>query len=147
MKDQAMNSIIERFNRLPWHDSGLLGLSIYRTGGDLRAHEVRMSVLMWEKEWDPQNRLVPRDIVFKDCAYLAADVFLLCKEMCSDAISHALCYETSDWKETVSQPSPMDPHQGGRGLEPFLHFSIDLCPPSGTIDILAMDFTLKATRP
>ena len=85
--------------------------------------------------------------MFRDCAYLAADAFLLAKEMCSDDIDNALCYETSDWKETVSQPSPGDLDPEGRGLEPFLHFSIDLCPPSGTIDILAMDFTVEATLP
>jgi len=82
------------------------------------------------------------EIVFEECAYMAADVYLAAKSLCADAISGAKCYETSSWKAAVSEPSPYDPIQGDRGFERFLHFSIGMIAPGGTIELLARDFKL-----
>ena len=63
--------------------------------------------------------------------------------MCADAISNAKCYESSDWKRDIAEPSPYDPIRGGRGFDDYLHFNVSMCPPGGTISILAMDFSLE----
>ncbi len=72
-----------------------------------------------------------------------ADVYLQARSMCADDISDAECCDSSDWKNTVSQPGPFDVIQGNRQLEKFLHFRISLCVPGGTINILAKDFSLE----
>lgn len=91
--------------------------------------------------------LTPFELTFNESAYIEADVYLHAKSMCSDDISNAECYESSNWKSTVSQPSPYDVVQGGRGLEQFLHFNISMCAPGGTINILAKNFSLEMKTP
>jgi hypothetical protein len=129
-------STIRRFQSVQWHDSKLVGLCFYRAGDEDR---VKLSLELQGRD----GSLTPAEITFKESAYIEADVYLRAKSMCSDDIAGAECYESSDWKSTVSQPTAYDPIQGGRGLEPFLHFSISMCVPGGTIDILAKDFSLE----
>lgn len=136
MNVQMKNSAIQQFNGVQWHDSKLLGLSFYKAGGEDR---VKLSVELLGRD----GSLTPAEITFKESAYLQADVYLFAKSMCSDDISDAECYESSDWKSAVSQPSPYDVIQGGRGLEQYLHFSIRMCAPGGTINILAKDFSIE----
>ncbi len=137
MHDHEPNPILTRFNAVPWHDAALTALSISYTSEEEGAeNQVRLSVGL-----DEGAR--PVEVIFRDCAYIEADVYLACKTMCSDAIDDAVCYESSEWKDEVTAPGPYDPIQGGRGLDEYLHFSIYLCPPSGTIQILARDFSLE----
>src|SRR5436305_11300521 len=133
------NSTIERFNSLQWHDSKLVGLSFYKAGHEDR---VKLSLELLGRD----GSLTPTELIFKESAYIEADVYLKAKSMCSDDIAGAECYDLSKWKSTVSRPGAYDPIQGGRGLERFLHFSISMCVPGGTIDILAKDFSLDAGR-
>jgi hypothetical protein len=91
---------------------------------------------------ESDGSLTPNEIVFLGCAYVAVDVYSEAKSMCADDISGAECYESSEWKTAVSKPSPFDVIQGGRGFEEHLHFSVSLCPPGGTINVLAKDFVM-----
>jgi hypothetical protein len=127
------NSTTQRFNAIRWHDSKLVGLCFYRDGEEDR---VKISLELLGSD----GSLKPADIVFKESAYIEADVYLQAKSMCSDDISDAECLESSDWKNTVSQPGPYDVIQGNRGLGEFLHFRISMCVPGGTVNILAKDF-------
>jgi len=134
MSVQAMTTI-ERFDSLLWHDSKLVGVSFYKSDGEDR---MKLSLILIGEG----GMLSPVEVVFKECAYFSADVFLAAKSMCSDDISGAKCYESSDWKRAVSEPQPFDVIQGNRGLDQHLHFSISLIPPGGTINLLAKDFEL-----
>jgi hypothetical protein len=140
MNIQSMNSTIARFNAIQWHDSKLLGLCFYRSGVEERV-KVSLELL------GEGGVLTPAEIIFKECAYIGADVYLEAKSMCSDDISDAECRESSDWKNTVSEPGPYDVIRGDRRLEQFLHFRITMCVPGGTINILAKDFSLETKTP
>jgi hypothetical protein len=140
MNAQTIDTTIKRFNAIRWHDSKLVGLCIYRAEGDER---IRISLELLSAD----GALTPAEVTFGRCAYFDADVYLHAKSMCSDDISSAECCESSDWKSTVSRPSPYDVIQGGRRLEQFLHFRISMCVPGGTINILARDFSLETKAP
>jgi hypothetical protein len=139
MSVQMENLTVEKFNSIRWHDSKLLGFCLYKAEGEDR---VRLSLELLAAD----GSLTPAEIVFTDCAYFAADVYSEAKSMCADDISNAKCYESSDWKSMVSKPSPYDPIQGGRGFEEHLHFSVNMCPPGGTINVLAKDFSLESSK-
>lgn len=134
MSVQSMTTI-ERFNSLRWHDSKLVALCFYKFDGEDR---VKLSLELIGEN----GALIQAEMVFKECAYLATNVFLEAKSMCADDISGAKCYESSDWKRAVSEPQPIDVIRGNRGLDQHLHFSISLIPPGGTINLLAKDFEL-----
>lgn len=129
------NSTIERFNSLRWHDSKLVGFSIFKCDGEDRA---KLSLELLSED----RSLTPTEVIFKGCAYCQTDFYLAAKSMCADDISNAKCYESSDWKSIVSEPGPYDPIQGGRGFDGYLHFNVSMCPPGGTISILAKGFEL-----
>ncbi len=139
MPVELVNTTMQRFNSLFLHDSKLVGVSLFRVEEEDR---VELFVELLGKD----GSLTPAQIVFKECVYFQADFNLAAKLMCSDDISNAKCYESSDWKTMVSEPSPFDPIRGGRGFEGHLHFSVSMCPPSGTINILAKDFSLESSK-
>ena len=134
MRVQSMTTI-KRFNNIQWHDSKLVGLSLYKLEGGDR-------VKLFLELLGMDGTLRPAEIIFKECAYITADVYLETKSMCADDISGAGCCESSGWKTKVSEPSPFDVIQGNRRLAQYLHFSISLIPPGGTINILAKDFEM-----
>jgi hypothetical protein len=138
MSVQSLTTI-ERFNNLRLHDSKLVGLCFYKVEGEDR---IKLSLELLEKD----GSLNPAEMIFKECAYFEADVYLEAKSMCADDISGVECYESSDWKTSVSEPSPFDVILGGRGFEEHLHFSVSMCPPGGTINILARDFSLESSK-
>jgi len=131
------NSTVQRFNSIAWHDSKLVGLRFYRAGSE---EQVSVSLeLLGEGD-----ALTPAEIIFNESAYIEANVYLEAKRMCSDDISDGECYVSSAWKDTVLEPSPYDVIQGGRAdFEQYLHFQITLCPPGGTVNILAREFSLQ----
>lgn len=139
MTIQLENLIVQRFNSISWHDSKLVGLSFYKVEGE---EHVKLSLELLSKD----GSLTPAYIVFKECAYFQADVYLEAKSMCADDISGAGCYEASNWKSAVSEPSPSDVILGGRGFEEHLHFSVSMCPPGGAINVLAKDFSLEKSK-
>jgi hypothetical protein len=140
MNFQTKDATMQRFNKIPWHDSKLVGLSFYRAGEE---EQVKISLELL----GGGGALTPAQVTFRECAYLQAEVYLEAKRMCSDDIADAECALSSDWKKAISEPSPYDVIRGDRGLEVYLHFRITLCPPGGMIDILAKDFVLASTVP
>lgn len=130
-----MNSIAERFEKIWWHDSKLLGLSFHRNGGE---DQIKLSLELVGEG----GRMTPAEVMFKDCAYVEANIYLQAKRLCADDIAGAECNVSSDWKNSVSEPGPYDPIQGDRRLDDYLHFRVSLCAPGGDIDILARDFVL-----
>lgn len=135
MSAQVTGSIAQRFNAVRWHDSKLIGFGVQ---SDPENEQVKLLLELL----DEGGVLSAAEVTFIQCAYIAADVYLDAKRLCSDDISDAECRASSDWKEAVSKPSPCDPIQGNRHLEDHFHFRIILCPPGGAIDILARDFVL-----
>ncbi len=138
MPVELVNTAMQRFNSLFLHDSKLVGVSVFRVEEEDR-------VKLFLELLSEDGSLTPAQIVFRECAYVQADINLAAKLMCSDDISNAKCYESSDWKVMVSEPSPFDPIQGGRGFEEHLHFSVSMCPPGGTINVLAKDLSLESS--
>jgi hypothetical protein len=136
MSVQTTDTTTQRFNNIRWHDSKLRSLCFYSAEGEER---VKLSLELLGEG----GALVPAEVIFKESAYMFADVYLEAKSLCSDDISDAECYVSSDWKTTVSKPSPFDIIRGNRRFEGHLHFRIGMCPPGGTINILAKDFTLE----
>jgi hypothetical protein len=140
MTIHTKDSTIRRFNAIPWHDSMLVGISFSREGEqDL----IRLSL----EVLGDGGALIQNEVTFKDCAYVQAGIYLEAKRMCSDAISDAECFDSSDWKASISEPGPYDPVRGDRHLQAHLHFRVSLCPPGGAIDILAKDFSLSSPVP
>lgn len=135
MTVQVENPTIQRFNAISWHDSKLVGFCLFKVEEEDR---VKLSLELLGKD----GSVAPAEVIFSECVYCQTDIYLAAKSMCADAISNARCYESSNWKHGVSEPSPYDPIQGGRGFDDYLHFNVSLCPPGGTISILAKDFSL-----
>ncbi len=133
---ETADSIIQRFNAIRWHDSKLLGLCLRRV-------ETEDRVTISLKLQGGSNVLEPAEMTFTECVYLEAGLYLDAKAMCSDDISDAECSASTDWKDAVSHPGPMDPIQGGREFERFLDFRITMCPPGGRIHILASGFFME----
>ncbi len=140
MSVQTMDTTIQRFNNIRWHDSKLRGLCFYSAEGE---ELVKLSLELQ----GVGGVLMPAEVIFKESAYIVADVYLEAKSMCSDDISDAECSKSSDWKSTVSKPSLFDITRGNRRFEELLHFRISMCPPGGTINILAKDFLLEMKAP
>ena len=133
-----MEDVIQRFNRIEWHDSKLRGVSLFTVGSE---EQVKISLELLGEG----SAYSPVEITFRDCAYFEAEVYSHAKLQCSDDINGAACYASSQWKTSVSEPGPFDPILGGRGLEDYLHFEIYLCVPGGIINILAKDFSLETS--
>ena len=134
MSVQMMNSTIQRFNAIRWHDSKLVGLCFYRAEGEER---VKISLEMLGEG----GALTPAEMIFKESTYVALDVDLEGKRVCSDDISSAECYASSEWTKSLSEKSPYDSFEG------YLHFQLYLIPPGGTINVLAKDFSLEMGTP
>ena len=125
-----MDSIIQRFNSIGWHDSKLLGLSFYRANSE---EQVRISLQLLGEG----GVLRPSEIIFKESTYVKLEVDLEGKRVCADDISDAECRASSEWIKTLSDQNPHDSFEG------YLHFAIDLIPPGGKINILAKDFAVR----
>ena len=135
MSAQIANSIAQRFNAVRWHDSKLIGFGVQ---SDAEGEQVKLLLELA----DEGGVLSAAEVIFTQCAYIAADVYLDAKTQCSDDIADAECRTSSDWKAAVSKPSPIDPILGNRHLEDHLHFRIILCPRGGTNNVLAKGFVL-----
>jgi len=132
MTIQTKDSTMQRFNSIRWHDCKLLGLSFYRENS-LEVVKISLQLL------DEQGALKSAEMLFHESTYVKLEVDLEGKSQCSDDISEANCSAESDWLRTLSAGNPYDSFEG------FLHFSIELVPPGGAINILAKDFLLVST--
>ena len=92
MSVQLENSILQRFNSLFWHDSKLVGVSLFKVNEEDR---VKLSLELLGED----GTLTPAEIIFKECVYFQIDFYLAAKSMCADDISNAKCYEPSECKK------------------------------------------------
>ena len=132
------NSTMERFNAIRWHDSKLVGLCLYRVAKEER---VKLSLQLLGEG----GTLTPADVIFKECVYIEADVYLEGKRLCADDISSRQCYPSSDWTKSLLERNSnfLLIRKPGHNFEGYLHFRLYLCPPGGTINVLARDFSLE----
>jgi hypothetical protein len=122
-----MESIVQRFNRIRWHDSKLLGLSFYRADSE---EQVKISLQLFGEG----GVFTPTEMIFRESTYVDLKVDLEGKRVCADDISGAECNASSEWIRALSEQNPHDSFEG------YLHFEIYLIPPGGKINILAKDF-------
>lgn len=134
MSVQTIDTTIQRFNNIRWHDSKLRALSFYRSGSE---EQVKISLELRGEG----GVLTPTNLVLKGSTYIVLEVDLEGKRVCSDDISGAECYASSEWIRNLSERNPHDNFAG------YLHFEIGLIPPGGTINILAKDFSLEMKAP
>jgi hypothetical protein len=120
----------QRFGELPWHDSKLLALSIYRSNS-----EDRVSLRVSLRQSGPDTKVT--DVVFLGSTYCEATIDLGGKRACSDDISSGSCYASSAWLQELTKSHPYDSFDG------FFHFRLYLIPPGGFINILAKEFVLQ----
>ncbi len=78
----------------------------------------------------------PAILTFLRCNSIKLDVDLENKKYCADHIFLAEVIDSSNWKAELAIA---DPHHD---YSAYLHFRIELCAPSGTIEVLAEDFEL-----
>jgi hypothetical protein len=126
------SAIVDRFNRILWHDSKLLGLSFFRSDGDER---VKVSLQLVSEG----GVLTPSELVFEGSTYIQLSIDLTGKRLCADDIAGAMCYGPR-WTERLSLEHPHDNFEG------YLHFRIGLIAPGGTVDVLAKGFALTSVK-
>jgi len=135
MEDDRLQQICERFDKLHWHDSKLVGFSI-APGLTSLNDEVRLDVDMAGQK---ARRFT---IVFVECALVKLDFDLLGKRYCSDDISNAYCQRDSDLKARIGSGNSYYEIIKDAKLEQNLHFKIKLIEPAGETDILAQNFEI-----
>jgi hypothetical protein len=126
-----MDSVLERFNSIRWHDSKLLGIAIYRTDGE---DKIKLSFQLYEDG----GTLKAVEMVFRQTTYVEVRVDLEGKRVCADDISGAECSVSSEWTTELSKQNPHD------NFDEYLHFAIYLIPPGGKVDILAKDYFIQS---
>jgi hypothetical protein len=122
----------ESFNRLVWHDSKLRTLRIVRNNDDL--DEVHLDV---ELRGAPGNELTPMTLVLQDAVFFFSDIDLQGKRECSDDISSAKCEAKTGLMIKLQNERLL---HSPNVLAGYLHFSIYLIPPGGTVDVIASGF-------
>jgi hypothetical protein len=122
---------INRFNAIEWHDSKLLDIRSTRVDGN---DIVSISIVL-ARDFGGGKRV---GLIFRECAYLSMDMYILGKRVCADAISGAACSRESKWIDIIRSRNPYDEFDG------YLDFEFYLIPPGGLINILARDFSLES---
>ena len=140
---RTREEIRRSFQALRWHDSELRGLELRRLEPEGR-FDLVIQVHLIERPIPGGFEYRDRRITFGDCRFLKTSLDLLGLRHCGGVIGAAWCPERSELRDEVARhledfdlPQPEDPMEG------LLHFSIYLCPPSGTIDIFASDWPLE----
>lgn len=122
--------VAKRFNELPWHDSKLLELSIYRSAGEELVH---MLVAFVQRN----GAYLLSDVVLAQSIYIDARIDLVAKQECADDIASGHCCSSSPWFDEFKGAHPVE-----SGSD-YLHFRIDLIPFGGLIDVVARNFSIK----
>lgn len=131
-----VEDVCTRFNNLNWHDSKLLGIELLRRQGTdyLRC---RLK-LLWDSR-PGQYRWKDATLTFQDCTILKLDLDLAGKRVCADDIAGARC----TWQSALKDQLEREQLQHEKApLAQFLHFTISLIPPGGSIDVFAKEFEL-----
>ncbi|MFZ1682605.1 MAG: hypothetical protein WAU88_00605 [Candidatus Zixiibacteriota bacterium] len=126
----SVDSVIQKFNSLRWHDSKLRSVTVARAGG---SEVVILDLELWDENWILQSSR----LTLLECTYIRTELDLDSKRTCSDDISSALCKASSELIDSLDRTNPYDSFTG------YLHFHIRMIPFGGVIDILAKDFVLE----
>src|SRR6185437_4037181 len=134
----SVAQVQERFRSLNLHDALLLGIIIQGAGAD-DDEEIRLSIEMVvgrnADQWKPAElRLV-------GCVQTSISLDLWAKRQCSHMIGDGHCTYDREWVRQRQIEEPI--RQRAQRLENILKFTIDMCPPGGTLDIFARDFQLN----
>jgi hypothetical protein len=110
---------------IQWHDSKLIGFSIDRSDG---RDDIILRLLGWTSTRD---KLLSANVVFRNALGVRVNLDLASKRLCADDISSARLIPESEWIAEIRSvtPAPYCPAD-------LFHFSIYLCPPGGSIDIV-----------
>jgi hypothetical protein len=128
MKEQNASEV---FNKLLWHDSKLRTFQLFRRDdGDELILEVELI-------HGPDRKLTPMTVVFEEIAFFICDIDVDAKRQCTDDISNAWCSPESELK-TKKKQQQLSPDE----LQSHFHFHLSLCPPGGSLDIIAPRFRL-----
>ena len=122
------------FNSLIWHDSELLSLQTVRN------HELDEVHLELNLRNVNGQETTPTTLVFEDAIFFFSDIDLQFKRECSDQISSARC--TADL-DSIRKLQAERLSNSPDALVGYLHFSIRLIPPGGTIDIVAANCSIQ----
>lgn len=132
-----LDDTCKRFNRLPWHDSKLIGVKLLRSGDGL-TDEVHLAIRLLSDPRPGHYRWQDVDLALKDCTIIKLDLDLSGKRLCADDISEAFCAVESELKTQIERELKYEQEP----LAQFLHFRISMIPPGGSIDIFARHFEL-----
>ncbi len=136
MDDQTGRSVVERFNSESWHDARLVSIALRRNLEAIRDDIVCKIIF-------PRGRAAGRraTLIFSDCAVIKADIDLVGKRECGDAIWVATCESALPTKVTAGGAVQAMAEKAGTHA-PKWRFHITLIPPGGDLDIIARGFEL-----
>lgn len=133
-----LQRIVDRFAELNLHDSRLLKISIERRAEAL-TEDVHLDIALLSGEEGDSG--APARLTFLDCAAIELTIDFWAKHFCGDAIGDATCGQVTD---AIAATLDRDPARDRRQpLSELAVFSVRLCPQSGTVRIIARDFTLS----
>jgi hypothetical protein len=134
----APDAICAEFNRLHWHDSKLIAVSVVRSE-DRQSDEVHIELDLIVVPTAGEQQWRRTRLVLQDCTIIKIELDLSTKRVCSDDISDARCYRSSVLKNEYEKSilsAEIEP------LAQYLHFAISLIPPAGEINAFARSFLL-----
>ena len=147
------NEVCQRFNEISWHDSELRGIFLNysrKEPGAEYTYEIILKVDLSTLQTPSGGEVfAPIEVGFVHSRYFHTDLDLLGVGYCGGDISGAKCFEESHFKRQIFQTKiakfnlPQDPSSWAN----LKHFQIDLCNPSGEIDIIAEDFRRRDLTP
>jgi hypothetical protein len=114
------------FRRLDLHDSMLRDV---RTIREDELDVVIVTIHLMTRGY-PDYSFAPADLIFSDCEYFAARIDFAMNSACRGAIFESNC-------------EPVMPEQRSDTERPMIRFLIELCPPSGKLEIIARRFELR----
>ena len=128
---------IQRFNATNLHDAQLTAVAVEQRQEAWTA-TVRLELLLvagaHAEAWQPAT------LTFVDCDSIEMDVDFYSKHACGDAVASGHCAFDA---ERIGQLKEGDPVRARvQELDEFLLFTITLCPVSGSLRVLARDFSL-----
>ena len=133
MTDLLVEDVCGKFEKIMWHDSKLLGVTIMRNQLT-HTDDVTLTLLLRRSK---ETLLAPANLDFRECALINFDVDLDGKRVCADDIASGQCSRRSEWMETFEKEHPYD-----QPLTNFFHFRLQLISPGGNLNFIARDFRL-----
>jgi hypothetical protein len=132
------NATCDIFNSLNWHDSRLIGFSLFPSA-DGKSHELYFDIDFISIDDAKSIVWIHKKLILLDCTIAKIDLDLEGKKICSDSIAVAFCYKNSSYKhkiETEQLKGEENP------LENYYHFCIQLINPGGVFNVFAKNYEM-----